>query len=751
VRRRALRGLLLLPALALSGHSRAVFLACEQANGTTVPCRIWLVPADGLSPLIPLAGGERTETAPGRYFVRAESSSGVLAAPAAVTITESGAEAKEVPDRIRLRPGARVAIPRELLADGGALHILSLETGAIETVFLSQRRFTTAPAGRVIAVGLSGPNRIAGITRSFVVRDHGVDVPGFSPPSRSSGHVVLSWQFPSGVSDDGNDLSPVLRSGKAVLRPFASRFDGGRSHWAVFYDVPAGTWRADAGSHHWRADPTEVTVTDNGISFPEPIPLRTLPSVSLRLERPDGLREDPFSVRLLKVDGDDCAPARIEAHLLPEVDADSVTVVAERTGIVDLVRLDAVEPGCYVAIFDCRSRRAHALVSMGDSDTEVTGVLSRIAITGTLKWAGTGGPGRIRFTHLNDRTVEDEVEAGPDGSFNAVVWQPGTFSVRIAPVDDGPGATKLLAVPRGVESKESDFDIPAAVFRYRFVDAVTASPIPEASLCCLPALEDEMARPVSDAEGRVRFRLSPPARSGSAALSASLALKVTAEGYESEDIRIAGGEPPVKETTIGMRKREDGEEIRVALPDGSPAGGAAVVSSAPGSAADDLARTKVIRCDQDGAFRLPRKSGDGEVVAIVHAGAGVTAATAGELRTAGSIRLLPASGSLEVQVERGPEALRQQVSLVLVLRGREVPVAALEMANLVGGAPGQAGAQRDPGGDPLIRLRASLLPAGAARALVVSRTPGSAGPSRAVTAPVDVFIPFDREIATTTP
>lgn len=750
--RKALRPLLSLLALLASAECRAVFLACSVSDGTAVPCRIWLVPLDPTSALIPIHAGEQSPTPAGRYLLRAESPQGVLAAPASVVVTEPSDEPKSTPDRLVLRPGARLEFPPALLEDGGTAHVLSLETGAIETVFMSQRRFSVVPAGRAIVLGLRGPNRIAGVTRPFAIPKGGVvDAPSFDTPTDASGHVVLSWQFPTGLADGSDDLSPHLEGPGASLRPDFSYSDRGQLHWAVFYDVPAGSWQATMESRSWHCVPLQVSIEPGKVAFPDPVALTANASLALMLGRPDSLRELPYSVRLFRVTDSACEPARIGAHLLPELDPESVDLVAERSAATGVVRVDRLKPGCYAAAFECGGHHAHGLSALRDTDAELSATLSPIEISGSLAWSGRAGPGALRFTHLNDGTVEATVDAGEDGAYRAIVWQPGTYSIRIRPSDDGAGVTKILRVPAGREFQTADFDLPAGVFRYRVVDESAGSPVIGARLCCLPGADDESSTVRSDAEGRLRFRLAQPASSGAVETSIDLSLRITAEGYEPEDVRLGSTKPNEPESLVRLRKRDDETEINVLLPDGTPARGALVFLAPLDAPPDDLARTRTIRCDEDGIARLSKSLPDGQPAAFVHPAGAIAVSNAGDLRRSGSITLPAAAGRLDLRLSRGPLTSTRQISLVLLLNGVAVPVAAAEMSNLLAGSTGFVGAQRDPGGEATIALRASLLPAGPAKVYVLARAPGLGEPSRVVLAPRDVWIPHESDVIATLP
>lgn len=749
---RVSRLLLAAGAFLLPCRAEAVFVVCERADGSEVPCRVWLVPADRESVPVQIAGGRRHPTAAGRYFLRAESLHGVLTAPAAVVVTDGLDEEQPHPDRLRLRPGARLEVPRAILGDTGAAHLLSLESGSIETVFLAQRRFSFAPAGRAIVVGLAGPNRVAGVTRPFVVPSGGaVESPPFGPPFAASGHVVLSWQFPAGGGAPIDDLSPLLRRGEVTLRPTETRFDGDRLRWAIFYDVPQGDWSGLVESRLWRATPAAVHVEEGRTTFPDPVVLKRRPTLSLRLDRAADLAAKPFAVTLYRVSETECQPARIASRLLPALDEGSTAPVAERSRVVDSARVEHLEPGCYVAAFECEGRRTHEVSPLGEADAQVTGRLVPIEVTGTLRWSGEEGPGLLRFTHLNDGTVEDEVEAARDGTFRASLWQPGYFSVRITPSDEGPAATRRLHVPVGTDLREVVLDVPAETFRFRVVDAASSDPVPAAALCCLPGLENDLSRAQADEEGRIRFRLAAPTASSASMPTVRLSLRVSAEGYEPENVEITGLEPPAAETTVRLQRRDEEAKFTALLPDGSTAGAAMVFFSPFGVPADDVVRTQSARCDEMGACPLARGLPAGQPVAVVHPRAGVTMATAAELRRTGVLRLLSVAGGLDVRLSRGAESLQKALSVVVVLRGLEVPVAALQTANVLSGAVGVAGAQRDPGGSPNVLLRVSLLPPGAARVFVLARAPGASGPVEVAMTPLEVWIPHDGTLEASLP
>lgn len=750
---RASRVLLAAGAFLLPCRAEAVFFVCERADGVEVPCRVWLVPADRESAPVQIASGRRHPTAAGKYFVRAESPDGVLTAPAAVVVTEDrdgGEEAR--PDRLHLRPGARLEVPRAILGDTGAVHLLSLENGSIETLFLAQRRFSLARAGRAIVVGLAGPNRVAGVTRPFAVPAGGVvETPPFSMPSGASGHVILSWQFPAGDEAPTDDLCPLLRRGEETLKPAETHFDRDRLRWAVFYDVPQGEWSSLVVSRLWRANPSSVHVEAGRTTFLDPVALKRRPALSLRLDRAGELAGKPFAVTVYRVGEAECEPARIEARLLPDLKGDGAESEAERSGVSDVARVEHLDPGCFVSAFECEGRRTHVVSLLREEDAQVTGRLVPIRITGTLRWSGEDGPGFLRFTHLNDGAVEDEVEAATDGTFRASLWQPGYFSVRITPTDGGPAATKRLHIPAGTEVEEVGFDVPAGTFRYRVVDAASAEPVPAAALCCLPGLEGDLNRAEADEEGRIRFRLAAPTASAAPGPPRRLSFRVSAEGYEPEDVEITSLEPPAAESTVRLQKRDEETEFTALLPDGSAAGAAMVFLSPPGVPADDVARSQSSRCDQMGVCPLASTFSAGQPVAVVHPRAGVTMATVGELRRTGVLQLLPAAGGLDLRLSRGAESLQKVLSVVVVLRGLEVPVAALQTANLLAGAVGVAGAQRDAGGNPDALLRTSLLPPGAARVFVLARTRGASGPVEVAMTPVEVWIPHDRMLEASLP
>jgi len=739
------RGLLLgaiAAGLLSAGDAAAIHLVCKSPSAT-VPCRIWLVPAEATRPVVELAGGRKASVEPGRYFLRAESPQGVLPAPAAVVVVPGESEKGE-PDEVLLRPGARVEVPDGLVGEAGAVHLLSLDSGAIETLFLAQRRFTLEPAGRAIAVGLAGPGLVAGVTAPFEVPGSGaVKVPPLQNPAPGTGHVVVSWAYPEGSARPDDGLTPLLRSGERTLEASESRFDRDRLHWAVYYDVPAGRWSAVVRSRRWRSTPREIEVIDRRTSFPDPVPLLRKAELTLGLERSGDLADEPFDVTVYRVPADECEPARRRGHLSPALDEERAEVLDRQRSVRGEARVPGVDPGCVAVAFECSGRRTHVVEEVGDEDLAIVGKLAPIHVTGTLRWSGKGGPGSLRFTHLNDGTVEDEAEADRDGAYRATVWQAGFFSVRIAPADGGPPATKRLRVPPGIESVEADFDLPSETFRFRVVDATSNEPVPGAVACCIPGLEEELARPAADADGRLAFRIPRPERERTAEDPVRLPLRFSAEGYEPSNLEIDPLRPPAGEEVVRLRKEDDRSRFFALLPDGSPAAGASVFLAPAGVASDDVARTAVVACDRAGECRLGKVYPESQSLAIVHAAAGITTATLGEISRTGTVRLLPRAGGFELRVVRGPQSLGRLLSLSVVLNGREVPVAALQTALLIGGAPVGGGAQVAPGGPPEALLRATLLPPGGVRVGILARVPGSSGPAEIVSPARDVWVPGD--------
>ena len=70
----------------------------------------------------------------------------------------------------------------------------------------------------------------------------------------------------------------------------------------------------------------------------------------------------------------------------------------------------------------------------------------------------------------------------------------------------------------------------------------------------------------------------------------------------------------------------------------------------------------------------------------MHPLAAITPTTVGDVTRTGLLHLLASAGGLVLRVSRGPESLHRLLSLVVILRGLEIPVAALQTANVMSGA-----------------------------------------------------------------
>lgn len=505
------------------------------------------------------------------------------------------------PLALRLAPAGKVSLPPAWRAEGGELRLLHLARDAgrrpdqAYRYELGRRSPASAvgeglrlPVGPALAT-LWGPEpgELLALSRPFRVEHREVVTAPLKRPAAGA-HLLVrldrhedAWELDDhGVEmalrlDDGRSLEPD------VLAPTATRVYG------AWYDLPPGPAVLTAGSRYSALVP-ETLELEAGQVYGRELELVERRSLEVELDLVSPLSEEAVELAVRALPREtllaeaelDAGEAGYRFDGLPPVPAEVelVTSYGSFRRRVDL--REAVEP--------------HLVL---DPDL--------LHLWGTVYSGDDGHAASITFTTVGNERVT--LETGGDGSYDAELLEP----VRIVEVKlaGSEAAPFVDFYPRSLaEDRELDFHLLDVVNRVEVVDARSGEPVAGARVAVRNEYEVETEagetteRAVaqsaeSDEEG---VAILPAFREGRVEVTAD------ADGY------LPMGEPVRLEVLDATEDREirvelepvgDTAELRLRLPDGSPAVGAEVMLTATLADGDALFTG---RSGGDGTADLPR-------------------------------------------------------------------------------------------------------------------------------------------------
>lgn len=613
------------------------------AEGSPVDCRVCLVPFDYSKELTCSSGGQLPEVTTGRFELRVFAKS--LALPTNTTLSYSPEEL--APTRLlslSLIPGGVIDIPPAIVAAGGAVHLLSLKTGRVDTVFVDRERQIPFPAGEVIAVALRAPNEFLGMTIPWRLNQGTTrKVPELTTPKPGRGHLLSRIDYPADASATLRDLRITLEGeepeASIVSLPSATLY-------SVFYNAPSGRLKLSVKSQFWRMQDAFVTVA-------RPMSLArnsVLPRPSLHIK----IEGDVPPEALVKTTLYDCDQTKEGAGQTawPELTKDcSVHWNGEaEAGKAHIPHLDS---RWYFVAAEWDGHSIGRRVDLRPGiDVSETFEFRRTRVEGRVRLGGVGVPATLQWADDRSGEVETTAQADVEGFYVAAVWSPKVAMVTISPTPRPDiSERQWIEIPATSELRK-DFDIPDTDVRVLVRDSRTEKLVAEANVGFVRsgASEEEVAE-----EGEVRLSGIAPG---------NLRCHVSAEGYVPSDVDLQVTSTS-KPQTFSVRLDPLGEERFLALlPTGVAAANADVM---PGVGPSSYARR--LQCDAHGECRLPAGSPPEEPILVFHPEAGLTVATVGSVKEEGRLMLRRPGGPLRVGLQRGAIAALVTLQISVAIDG----------------------------------------------------------------------------------
>jgi hypothetical protein len=599
------------------------------AEGSPVECRVCLVPFDYSKELTCSSNGRFLDVPDGRYELRVFAKS--LALPTNTTLSFSPEEFE--PTRrlsLSLISGGVVDIPTAIAAAGGAVHLLSLKTGRVDTVFVDRERQIPFPAGDVIAIALSAPNKFLGMTTPWRLNPGATKkVPELDAPKPGRGHLLARIDYPSYAPEMLREVEVSLEG----ERPTASIVSlPSATLYSAFYNAPSGRRKLDVKSRFWRMEDALVTIA-------RPMSLEkkgVLPKPSLRLKIEGDLPPDA----VVKTTLYDCDQTKEGAGqpVWPELSDCSIHWRGEaKARKLEIPHLD---PRWYFATAEWDGHSIGRRVDLRPAvDVSETFEFRRTRVEGRVRLGGVGVSATLQWADDRSGKIETTVEADVEGFYEAAVWSPKVALVTVSPSRRPEIADRQWIDIPAISELRRDFDIPDTDVRVLVKDSRTEKLVADAKISFV---QSGASAEASMQEGEVRLSGIAPGK---------LRCHVSADGYVPSDIDLQVSSTS-KPQTFSVRLDPLGEEKFLALlPTGIPAAHADIM---PG--VGPVSYSRRVQCDANGECRLPAGSSREEPLLVFHPAAGLTVTTVGSVKDEGRLLLRRSGGPLTVGLQRGAVA-----------------------------------------------------------------------------------------------
>lgn len=482
------------------------------------------------------------------------------------------------PQLMPIGPGGRVTVLEDQWIDSQhELSLLRLGEHPLggPNEFLRRRRVSELgkgllmPEGRAIAVLRNRTGRYIALSRPFSITAETVMPAPLAPPRAEVAHVVLFAQHPGNPwKDPLNDLVLTVEQFGRKHRPEVVLLTEG-GMYGIWYDLAPGSAVLEGGNEVLYFE--QKTLDLAGATIEEVrVPLRERPSLAVDLVLPSLLRERPLSLVMREM------PAG------REVVREELGRHEERLRIEDRLTHGMLEVilETYLGNF----RRRVDLTSIDEGFLAIEPTL--IEVFGTVRHGDEEHSASVLFKTIAGDTVE--ATADENGEYRSLALQPLVWvQVELMGVKQEPWRDFL--VPPITSTRQLDFEIPDAVISVRVVDAISGKGIAGASV----SVRNNYRAPAGNVgeensgEGRGSralaqshltdttglARLAPP-RPGQIEITAS------ANDYQRmhEPIVLEISDPPQdREIDLLLEPLGDRIQVRLTLPDGSPAIGAEVM------------------------------------------------------------------------------------------------------------------------------------------------------------------------------
>jgi hypothetical protein len=412
-------------------------------------------------------------------------------------------------------------------------------------------RFPVGPA--VVASMDSRTHDVVALSRPVSVVKGRLTVAEVAPPPAGS-DLVATLERPA----DGEHLldaaAPLLVRGESKIHPNLL-IDGPEHITAIWYGVASGEASLEIESRSLYAPPLTITLVSRSVTNAT-VTLKVRPALQVMVELP-GKEQPKLHVAVRRSGGTvpmvEASLRPNETHTFPDLGPAPVEVVLDIDGWRIIQRAD---------------------LTLGDASTSFK--LEPIHVTGTVFVGERRAKASVGFRG-DEKWTEFETDA--DGAYEATLWRPQRYIVRVKLADDEQ-REPFSETARIDLDRTLDFHIPSGKLAVHVIDEETRKGIGEAKVTVMSRwnLPNEgrgsTAAPVPvDAEG---IGLLAPSRTG------ALQFFVTAAGYlphDPVDINIDASESRTIE--IAMKPQGEARTIALALAGGAPAAGAEVQAVDP--------------------------------------------------------------------------------------------------------------------------------------------------------------------------
>jgi hypothetical protein len=653
------------PALAGS----AIFRCDRADNGDKLACLVRLVPYDDTKATIAARSDEPIEIPPGRYEIRAGSRGFALGSNVSYTSTEAVLESLP-PHRVRLSlvPGGRVYVDPSAVPSPGAVQLLSFSTGKTDVLFVDREREIPVPTGQLVAVGLISPGKFLGITRILQIqRGQKNVVTGFDKPAAGRSNVLVRGDYVGDVSSDAKDVVIALSARAEKFESASATNAATGSHYSVFYAIPQGPKTIEVSSKRWRGTQLELTVSEPFV-FKDDLTFVTRPSLTVRPVAGSGDRPERWKVKVYSCKESEFGPG---STVWPSLESCSSDRVIEASGSEAVVPY--LNAKWYFVVMELGGQRAGKQVDLRNGqDRSETFEFKRRRVFGVVREADQGVAATLTFENYDTGERSGDVTSGPDGSYEAILWQSGIYRVEVHLQMANETEAAIYKLPVGdEESIRRDFTIPSGRVTVTVLNETTRDPIRGVSVGFVLAGAGEERK--TDELGAAILPPLPPGR---------LRLIAQADGYQRKDETFEVLETKAMQRwNVLLKPLNDGHTFHAILPSGSPAASAIVLWSIDANGAFRFRQ----ECDSAGLCRLAESPSDAELLYLVHPQAGLTVLPTGQALHDEEVRLRLRGGPLVVNVRRGDESQVTVLSAKILVEGVVIPPFALEtIANLVG-------------------------------------------------------------------
>jgi hypothetical protein len=649
---RGLASTFLYVASAALAVANPVSFICDAGDASrNVPCRVSLVPRDYTLRVQTIESDKVTELPPGLYDLRASADGLALATNTTLRIVPEPSPPRRI--RLTLAPGGWIRLESGFVPSGGAVQILSLATGRLDTVFIDRESQLPFPAGKIVATALAGQERFVGVTSPHIViagKEERLERVHLSKPGTTD--VILKIAYGDVTPAPArHDVELSISKDAPPLHPEAT--SNAVDHYSFFYDVPKGRYRVDLKSRYWWTPEATVDVVSAPVALDSGIQLRARPSLTIRVTEGQESAAAGFHYSLFECSDGVFGPGTAAT---PDPTKCRVLTSGNASG---KARVDFLAPRWYFVVTERDAFRAARQVDMRDGvDADLAVDFRETRLTGHVR--SRSEPVSAELTAVGEEEGKHVAtgEAGADGAYALVLPAEETFRLTVMPPGVSERDAAVFRVSTHGLSMESDFDIPATKAFVVVTDAETQAPLEGARVTFVRAggSEDRETDPL----GKAALPLLPKGETR---------IDVAADGYRGETVTTQLAETEEAQLIpVHLRRTLPENSVRIHLPSGAAPPRSEVFVFASGGAVLEKEM-----CDADGLCQLANSPPQGALILGAGVEGGMTIEAADLALTAGDLTLRPAGGVLRVAVSRGPQSKDQVFRLGIMLEGVTIP------------------------------------------------------------------------------